>query len=86
MLQNACFLAKFGADTAENEQHLAEILPIGRRVRRSGRSHRRAAERAAAIRGADRGRREGEAGGRCVCNFIVTSGASCRSQAIALVQ
>ena len=26
------FLAKFGADTAENEQHFAEILPIGRRV------------------------------------------------------
>ena len=32
MLQNAYFLAKFGADTAENEQHFAEILPIGRRV------------------------------------------------------
>ena len=29
MLQNAYFLAKIGADTAENEQHLAEILPIG---------------------------------------------------------
>ena len=29
MLQNAYFLAKFGADTAENEQHLAESLPIG---------------------------------------------------------
>ena len=27
MLQNAYFLAKIGADTAENEQHLAEILP-----------------------------------------------------------
>ena len=25
MLQNAYFLAKIGADTAENEQHLAEI-------------------------------------------------------------
>ena len=32
MLQNACLLAKIGADTAENEQHFAEILPIGRRV------------------------------------------------------
>ena len=32
MLQNAYFLAKIGADTAENEQHLAEILPIGRRA------------------------------------------------------
>ena len=27
MLQNAYFLAKIGADTAENEQHSAEILP-----------------------------------------------------------
>ena len=32
MLQNAYFLAKIEADTAENEQHFAEILPIGRRV------------------------------------------------------
>ena len=32
MLENAYFLAKIGADTAENEQHLAEIAPIGRRV------------------------------------------------------
>ena len=28
MLKNAYFLAKIGADTAENEQHFAEILPI----------------------------------------------------------
>ena len=27
MLQNAYFLAKIGADTAENERHFAEILP-----------------------------------------------------------
>ena len=27
MLQNAYFLAKIGADTTENEQHSAEILP-----------------------------------------------------------
>ena len=27
MLQNAYFVAKIGADTAENEQHFAEILP-----------------------------------------------------------
>ena len=27
MLQNAYLLAKIGADTAENEQHRAEILP-----------------------------------------------------------
>ena len=32
MLQNAYFFAKIGPDTAENEQHFAEILPIGRRV------------------------------------------------------
>ena len=36
MLQNAYFLAKIGADTAENEEHFAEILlkignyPMGR--------------------------------------------------------
>ena len=29
MLQNAYLLAKIGPDTAENEQHFAEILPIG---------------------------------------------------------
>ena len=27
MLSNAYFLAKIGADTAENEQHFAEKLP-----------------------------------------------------------
>ena len=32
MLNNACLLAKIGADTADNEQHFAEISPIGRRV------------------------------------------------------
>ena len=32
MLTNAYLLAKIGVDTAENEQHFAEILPIGRRV------------------------------------------------------
>ena len=32
MLQNVYFLAKIGADTAENEQHFAENLPkIGNR-------------------------------------------------------
>ena len=41
MLQNAYFLAKIGADTAENEQHFAEILPtdalaLRRRPRRRG--------------------------------------------------
>ena len=32
MLKNAYLLAKTGADAAKNEQHLANILPIGRRV------------------------------------------------------
>ena len=32
MLQSAYLVAKISADTAENEQHFAEILPIGRRV------------------------------------------------------
>ena len=27
MLENAYFVAKIGADTAENEQHFAEMLP-----------------------------------------------------------
>ena len=31
MLQNAYFLVKIGADTAENEQHSAEILPTDAR-------------------------------------------------------
>ena len=30
MLQNAYFLAKIGADTAENELNLAEIFRVGR--------------------------------------------------------
>jgi hypothetical protein len=36
MLQNAYFLAKIGADTAENEQHLAEASASlgGARLRR----------------------------------------------------
>ena len=29
MLKNAYLLAKIGADTAENEQHFAELLPSG---------------------------------------------------------
>ena len=41
MLKNAYFLAKIGADTAENEQHFAEILPIGRRVAAEKRRARR---------------------------------------------
>ena len=39
--------AKIGADTAENEQHFAEILPIGRRV----------ADRGQPVRGLRRGAR-----------------------------
>ena len=40
MLKNAYFLAKIGADTAETEQHFAEILPIGRRREQRGRGAR----------------------------------------------
>ena len=36
MLQNAYFLAKIGADTAENEQHFAEILPTDALWRQRG--------------------------------------------------
>jgi len=39
MLQNAYLLAKIGADTAENEQHFAENLPIGRRVAEPALAH-----------------------------------------------
>ena len=35
-MKNAYLLAKIGADTAENEQDSAEILPIGRRGRPAG--------------------------------------------------
>ena len=41
MLKNAYFLAKIGADTAENEQHFAENLPkIGNRRRAPPRRRR----------------------------------------------
>ena len=40
MLQNADLVAKIGADTAENEHHCAEILPIGAAVRRPRRDVR----------------------------------------------
>ena len=46
MLQNAYFLAKIGADTAENEQHFAEILPkIGNYPTGPNASERREAPR-----------------------------------------
>ena len=48
MLQNAYFLAKIGADTAENEHQFAEILPI---VRRVAAPHPRWAVRTPAVRG-----------------------------------
>ena len=50
MLQDAYFLAKSGADTAENEQHFAEILPVDRGVRGT---ERRAAFPASADLAAD---------------------------------
>ena len=50
MLQNAYLLAKIGADTAENEQHSAKILPtdaLRRRGRRAPLPHGAAREAAA---------------------------------------
>ena len=64
MLQNAYLLAKIGADTAENEQHFAEILPkignypTGARPARALRAAPRAAER-------ERPRRAGGAPAPC---------------------
>ena len=55
MLQNAYLLAKIGADTAENEQHFAEILPkignypTGRWL--DGRRRRRRRQRRGGLRG-----------------------------------
>ena len=40
MLQNAYFLAKIGADTAENEQHFAGKLPMSAKERRMRRPFR----------------------------------------------
>ena len=51
MLQNAYFLANIGADTAENELHFAEILPIGRRVAGRVGGPRRRRDACAAPRG-----------------------------------
>ena len=42
MLQNAYFLAKIGADTAENEQHFAEISQFSK-IRKPGHTAVRAA-------------------------------------------
>ena len=68
MLQNAYFLAKIGADTAENERHFAEHLPkiVGSRSSASstlgGRSHEEARlaalQEARALARENRARRE----------------------------
>ena len=61
MLKNAYFLAKIGADTAENERNFAEIVPIRyhARARRWERPGRRRPERHAdaAARGSPEGER-----------------------------
>ena len=67
MLQNAYFLAKIGADTAENERHFAEILPkIGNYPAGTAGGPLRGRVPAAhgAHRGHDGGRRERRAGAR----------------------
>ena len=73
MLQNAYFLAKIGADTTENEQHFAEILPTDACERpgpagRPGRLRRRGgprgpAERTSAPTSTERHLRTGDVGG-----------------------
>ena len=45
MLKIAYLLVKIGADTAENEQQFAEILPIDRRVAARALPRRRSAGR-----------------------------------------
>ena len=50
MLQNAYFLAKIGADTAENEQHFAEILTTDALCRHEPRSRREPACRPPPLR------------------------------------
>ena len=71
MLQNAYFLAKISADTAENEQHFAEILPKARDLGRG---------RGAAGRGPPR--RGGAVPGRWLslpeaCEFVFLTSHSC---------
>ena len=44
MLQNSYFFAKIGADTAENEQHFDEILPIGLEISTATRRRRARAD------------------------------------------
>ena len=57
MLQNAYFLAKIGADTAENEQHFAEILPTDAPCRASASTFRLGERLREHLRvGAERGR------------------------------
>ena len=58
MLQNAYFLAKIGADTAEIEQHFAEILPTDALWRLGG-SAREPASPPAPPAGGSGGAREG---------------------------
>ena len=58
MLQNAYFVAKIGADTAENEQHFSEILPtdaLCRALRRRELRHGRALPRLPLPRPRERG-------------------------------
>ena len=66
MPQNAYFLAKIGADTAENEQHFAEILPTDAlwrglpALRSAGAQRGRGSRRAGVLAEARRGGRLGE--------------------------
>ena len=80
MLQNAYFLAKIGADTAENEQHFAENLPTGRRgpeggearaVRRPSRAAKLSAARSDSMPVTALSLLEGHLPKSCSCRVIV---------------
>ena len=60
MLQNAYFLAKIGADTAENERNFAEILPKIGNYPLSEAPSTRLGPGLPPVEGLDRGRRKPE--------------------------
>ena len=79
MLHNAYFLPKIGADTAENEQYLAEILPIGRRVADHGPAGHDAAAELENRRNAENSYIEGTAPSRSSFSQLVLGARSRRS-------
>ena len=76
MLQNAYFLAKIGADTAEIELHFAEMLPIGHRVIPTEEERIPAAARSAAAPTEHQPRRGGRA--RRVVHQVILRNLGCK--------